>query len=91
MDNFGNFQRMYSLLIGDRPYATTPVDQKIYSTVYSQTETMESKWSNLKSMEEEIMMKIITGKSEISEFDSFVQKWKSEGGDTITQEVQKML
>ncbi|WP_099205550.1 ABC transporter substrate-binding protein [Scatolibacter rhodanostii] len=91
MENFGNFQRMYSLLIGDRPYSTTPVEKKVYSAVYSQTETMESKWSNLKSMEEEVMMKIITGKSDISEFDSFVQKWKAEGGDDITKEVKEIM
>lgn len=88
MDNFGNFQRMYSLLVGDRPYATVPVDKKVYSAVYSQTKTMESKWSNLKAMEDEVVMKIITGKSSIDKFDQFIKDWKSEGGDTITQEVQ---
>lgn len=63
MENFGNFQRMYSLLIGDRPYATTTVDKKSRSCVFSQTPTMESKWSNLLSMEKEMVMKVITGKS----------------------------
>ncbi len=90
MDNFGNFQRMYSLLVGDRPYATVPADKKVYSTVYSQTKTMESKWSNLKAMEDEVVMKIITGKSGIDKFDELVKNWKSEGGDTITQEVQDL-
>lgn len=89
-ENFGNFQRMYSLLVGDRPYATAEVKEKIYSSVYSQTETMGTKWSNLKSMEDETVLKIITGKSDISAFDEFVAKWKAEGGDAITKEVDAM-
>lgn len=90
-ENFGNFQRMYSLLIGDRPYATETVDKKVFSAIYSPTETIESRWSNLKSMEDEVVLKIITGKSDISEFDSFVERWAAEGGDTITQEVKDLI
>lgn len=66
MENFGNFQRMYSLMIGDRPYSTTPVDKKVRSCIFDQTPTMESKWSNLLSMEKEMAMKVVTGKSDIS-------------------------
>jgi putative aldouronate transport system substrate-binding protein len=90
MENFGDFQRMYSLLIGDRPYATTTVDKKTRSCVFSQTPTMESKWSNLLSMEKEMVMKVITGKSDISAYDEFIKKWKAEGGDTILQEVAEL-
>ncbi len=91
MDNFGNFQRMYSLMIGDRPYATTPVDKKVRSCIFSQTETMEAKWSNLLSMEKEMAMKVVTGKSDISAYDEFVEKWMAEGGETILQEVTEYV
>jgi multiple sugar transport system substrate-binding protein/putative aldouronate transport system substrate-binding protein len=88
--NFGNFQRLYSLLVGDRPYSTQKVDKKVYSVTYSQTTTMETKWSNLKKMEDETVLKIIMGHSDISEFDKFVSNWKAQGGDEITKEVQAL-
>ena len=87
MENFGNFQRMYSLLVGDRPYATTPVDKKVKSCIFSQTPTMESKWANLLSMEKEMTMKVVTGKSDITAYDEFIENWMAEGGETILQEV----
>lgn len=91
MENFGNFQRMYSLMIGDRPYSTTPVDKKVRSCIFDQTPTMESKWSNLLSMEKEMAMKVVTGKSDISAYDEFVEKWMAEGGETILQEVTEYV
>lgn len=87
----GDFNRMYSLMIGDRPYATTEVDKKVYSVTYSMTETMEKKWSNLWTMETETMLKIIIGQTDISEYDTFVSNWKSQGGDEILAEVEGML
>lgn len=89
-ENFGNFQRMYSLMIGDRPYATTPVDKEVRSCVFSQTETMESKWANLWSMENEMVMKIITGKTDINAYDEFVESWMNEGGSDILEEVAEL-
>lgn len=89
--NFGDFQRMYSLLIGDRPFATTPIDKKVYSVTYNQTPTMETKWANLKKMEDETVMKIILGQASIDTFDKFVKDWKAQGGDEITAEVAELL
>lgn len=91
MANFGDFQRMYSIMIGDRPYATVPIDKKVFSVTYSQTPTMEMKWANLKKMEDETMLKIILGQSPVSAFDQFVKDWKAQGGDQITTEVQGQL
>jgi multiple sugar transport system substrate-binding protein/putative aldouronate transport system substrate-binding protein len=90
-ENFGDFQRMYSLMIGNRPYATVPIDKKVYSVTYSQTPTMEMKWANLKKMEDETVLKIIVGQSPISSFDQFVKDWKSQGGDQIISEVKELL
>lgn len=89
-ENFGNFQRMYSLMVGDRPYATTPVDKEVRSCIFSQTETMESRWANLWSMENEMVMKIITGKSDISAYDEFIENWMNEGGSDILEEVAEL-
>lgn len=89
-----NFSRMISLLNG----AGCVVDaeqnlevNKVYSLIYSQTETMEKRWTNLKKLEDEVFLKIILGTASIDEFDAFVQKWKEQGGDQITEEVQATL
>jgi len=89
--NFGNFQRMFSLLVGDRPYATVPADKQVFSITYSQTKTMETKWANLKKLEDEAILKIIVGRAPIDTFDQFVNDWKVQGGDEITAEVQEMI
>lgn len=89
-ENFGDFMRMYSLMIGDRPYSTEDPDVKIFSKTYAMTPTMESKWSNLQKMEDEVMLKIITGKSDISAFDQFVSDWNAQGGADVLKEVQEM-
>lgn len=90
-ENFGDFQRLYSLLIGDRSYSTIPIDKKVFSVTYNQTETMETKWANLKKMEDETVLKIILGQSSIDAFDKFVKDWKAQGGDEITKEVAALL
>ena len=49
----------------------------VYNAYSGQTETMQAKWANLKKMEEETFAKIIMGKADISEFDTFVENWKN--------------
>lgn len=90
-ENYGDFQRMYSLMIGDRPFSTIPIDKLVYSVTYSQTKTMDMKWANLKKMEDETILKIIVGQSPVDAFDKFVTDWKAQGGDEITAEVQEMI
>lgn len=77
-------------MVGDRPYATEEPDKKVWSKTYAMTPTMESKWSNLEKLEDEVMLKIITGKSDISAFDQFVEDWNAQGGKEILEEVQAM-
>ena len=38
-------------------------------------------------MEEETFAKIVMGKADISEFDTFVENWKNQGGDQINEEL----
>ena len=63
----------------------------VYNAYNGQTETMETKWANLKKMEEETFAKIIMGKADISEFDTFVENWKNQGGDQILKEINDEL
>lgn len=55
------------------------------------TSTMEKRWDNLKTLEEETFIKIITGVEPIDSFDTFVTTWKAEGGEKILSEVQEQI
>ncbi len=45
------------------------------------------KASTLKKMEQEIITKIIMNAAPVSDFDKFVEQWKTSGGDEITAEI----
>jgi putative aldouronate transport system substrate-binding protein len=51
------------------------------------TPTMKSKLEYLNTDEQETYLKIITGELPVNEFDKFVARWKANGGDQITKEV----
>ncbi|MGC5771339.1 sugar ABC transporter [Paenibacillus pabuli] len=51
------------------------------------TQTMKSKLDYLNKIENQAFNEIIYGKNPVDSFDTFVQTWKSGGGDQITQEV----
>ncbi|CAM4498050.1 putative aldouronate transport system substrate-binding protein [Paenibacillus endophyticus] len=85
----GVWSRMYSLLVGSS--ALQQDYNKVYSVLYSQTKTMESRWSNLKKLEDETFLKIIMGAAPIDDFDKFVSDWKNQGGDKITEEVKDYM
>ena len=86
----GNLPRLVSILVGEAP----SVNDKyipVYNAYNGQTETMQAKWANLKKMEEETFAKIVMGKADISEFDTFVENWKNQGGDQILKEINDEL
>lgn len=85
-----NLPRLVSLLVGGAPYVNDKYIP-VYNAYSGQTETMQAKWGNLKKMEEETFAKIIMGKADISEFDTFVKNWKSQGGDQILKEINDEL
>lgn len=90
----GNFGRLYSLIMGSGVVTDANeagILNKVYSVTYSQTETMEKRWTNLKKKEDEIFLKIIIGEEPIDAFDTFVEEWYAEGGDKITAEVQELI
>ncbi len=63
----------------------------VNTLTYEKTPTMEKRWNNLDKLEYETFSKIIIGQAPISAFDTFVEQWKKEGGDQITQEIQSSL
>lgn len=85
-----NLPRLVSLLVGGAPYVNDKYIP-VYNAYSGQTETMQTKWANLKKMEEETFAKIIMGKADISEFDTFVENWKNQGGDQILKEINDEL
>jgi multiple sugar transport system substrate-binding protein/putative aldouronate transport system substrate-binding protein len=88
--DFGEFQRLFSALVGDNPYTNVPISKKVYSVTYAQTPIMQMKWANLWKLEQEAMLKAIVDKNSSGAFDQFVSNWTSQGGNEITAEVQKM-
>lgn len=55
------------------------------------SENMEAKLPLFKKMEEETIVKIITGNADVSEWDKMVENWNKVGGDSITQEVNDFI
>lgn len=53
------------------------------------TPTMSSRNELLKKMQMDTFTNIIYGKQPVEDFDSYVKKWKSSGGDAITKEVNE--
>ncbi len=76
-------------MIGDRPYATVELNNPVYSVTYTTNETIDRYWANLEALEGSVIRSIITGKSDISAFDAFVEQWMAEGGEKILQSVQE--
>ena len=85
-----NLPRLVSILVGGSPCVNDKYIP-VYNAYNGQTETMQTKWANLKKMEEETFAKIVMGKADISEFDTFVENWKNQGGDQILKEINDEL
>ena len=68
-----NLPRLVSIMVGDAPLVNEEY-VPIYNSYDGRTKTMDSKWANLKKLEEETFAKIITGKVGIDAFDS--QRWR---------------
>jgi multiple sugar transport system substrate-binding protein/putative aldouronate transport system substrate-binding protein len=85
--NFGDFQRMFSQLVGARPVSENKLDKVVYSVNYTLTDVLEQRWPNLLKMEQETIMKIITGQLPVSAFDKFVSDWMAQGGQGVLDSV----
>lgn len=89
-DKADKYGLVYSFGVGLRPYVSGKFEW-VNTLTYAKTDTMQKRWSNLDKLEYETFSKIIVGQEPISAFDSFVERWKKEGGDTITQEIQEVV
>lgn len=87
--DIGVWKRMYSALVGMAPLQEP--FQRTYSVTYSQTKTMERKWSTLDKLEKETFLKIIMGAAPLDSFDQFVLDWRKQGGDEILAEIEENL
>lgn len=57
----------------------------------SDTKTMKTKWWNLKKLEKQAYLEIVTGEKPLGYFDEFVREWKAQGGEEITKEMQQKV
>ncbi|MDQ6420943.1 extracellular solute-binding protein [Paenibacillus sp. LHD-117] len=85
----GFFTHIYAHLNGGSTFVDADINW-VRSIATAQTKTMESRWTNLKKLEDETFLKIIMGSAELSAFDEFVAKWKDQGGDKVTEEVNEL-
>jgi putative aldouronate transport system substrate-binding protein len=85
-DKANDFGWVWSFGIGLKPYVDGNF-KWVNSVSYEKTKTMEKRWANLEKLEYETFSKIVTGQAPVSSFDTFVKKWKAEGGDTIIKEI----
>lgn len=72
--------------VGAAGLAKNPVQQTLPAFIGT-TDLMQKKKTALDDLEKQTFLEIITGKKTVDDFDSFVTKWKSMGGDEITAEV----
>jgi len=85
----GFFTHIYAHLNGGSTFVDANINW-VRSIATAQTKTMESRWTNLKKLEDETFLKIIMGSEDLSAYDTFVQKWKDQGGSKITEEVNEL-
>lgn len=88
--NKGAWTRSYALMVGGSPLVDNEING-VYSSIYNQTKTMEDRWVNLQKLEDETFLKIIMGQESLDAFDTFVEDWKRQGGDQITEEVNESV
>jgi len=73
----------YARIIETLDYALT--DEYVGPPTPTQTE----KGAFLDKLEDEAYIQIITGQRAVGEHDRFVEEWKANGGDQLTQEVNE--
>ncbi len=91
LTNNGQFNRLTALLIGDRPYATEEPDKKVQSEIYYTIDVFDQYWTQLQDLEDQMALSIMTGKSDISAFDTYVESWNSMGGQEILAGIEEFL
>jgi putative aldouronate transport system substrate-binding protein len=65
----------------------TPEQSMVDEFLGLPTPRMAELLPNLRKLEDETFVQIISGKKDLNAFDSFVQEWKKVGGDEVTRDV----
>lgn len=53
------------------------------------TPTYKEKWTELRDLEKQVLMEIITGAEPVEYYDQFIKDWNERGGAAITEEVNE--
>ncbi len=61
----------------------------VYNELYVTTPAMITKSGELNKLRDSTFTSMIMGETPISEFDTFVEQWKAQGGDEIAQEANE--
>lgn len=64
---------------------------RVMPVFFGSTQSMALKWPTLEKMEQEMLLKIITGEKPVDYFDEFVETWNKTGGEQITEEVNQAI
>lgn len=65
---------------------------EVISPVFSgETKTMTDEWWKLEELEKKAYLEMISGEKDMDYFETFVEEWKSQGGEQILKEVQEQL
>lgn len=64
---------------------------RVTPVFFGSTQSMALKWPTLEKMEQEMLLKIITGEKPVDYFDEFVETWNKTGGEQITEEVNQAV
>lgn len=91
LTNNGQFNRLTALLIGNRPNATEEPDKKVESEIYYTIDVFDQYWTQLQDLEDQMVLSVMTGKSDISAFDDYVESWNSMGGQEILAGIEEFL
>jgi len=65
--------------------------QPVYGDFFGTTDAMEKKKANLDKLETDAFLKIITGEEPLDYFETFVEQWKSMGGEEILSEIAETM
>ncbi len=64
---------------------------RVMPVFFGSTQSMALKRPTLEKMEQEMLLKIITGEKPVDYFDEFVETWNKTGGEQITEEVNQAI
>ena len=80
----------YNAMLCASLVAETEVN-RVMPVFFGSTQSMALKWPTLEKMEQEMLLKIITGEKPVDYFDEFVETWNKTGGEQITEEVNQAI